>query len=149
MKHFSLSAILARMCAACLALLGFGCSSDDKDPDVLCMYGTPTGDYEIKGKVSNENGDPVSGASIRATDPHDHSGEFAHIKTVTGSDGSYSMARSGDNRMIMVVCTPADRSLEPDSVVVTLDFKGDAKGWNLGHAEQTVDFTLKKKRSDK
>lgn len=48
-NYRNLHSIASRVCMAALALLGFGCS-DDNGMDGPNMYGTPTADFEVKGK---------------------------------------------------------------------------------------------------
>lgn len=45
-----------------LALLGFSCSDNGE-----CMYGTPSGSFEVKGIVAHAGGNPVEGAEVKAT----------------------------------------------------------------------------------
>lgn len=59
----TISSLWATICAGALAVLGFGCS-DKNNPwnNDLCMYGTPTGQFEVKGAVTDEAGNPVDNA---------------------------------------------------------------------------------------
>lgn len=47
-----------------LALLGFACAESRCDIDDAKMYGPPYADFEIKGTVSDENGDPITGIRV-------------------------------------------------------------------------------------
>lgn len=87
----TISRYVSRLCAVCLALLGFSCSSSDneEESDMICMYGTPTGTFEIKGKVSTEDGAEVANATIRVTRPDIKSEEYSMSTTATGADGGY------------------------------------------------------------
>ena len=51
--HWALSSLLM--------LLGFSACDDKECP---CMYGSPTADYTIKGKVTNEAGEPLAGIEV-------------------------------------------------------------------------------------
>lgn len=51
----TLQSFASRMCIAMLAVLGFSCS-DDEEENILCMYGTPTGTFEVKGQVTDAEG---------------------------------------------------------------------------------------------
>lgn len=56
-----------RFWAKVLALLGIGGAMEACDllPIGACMYGCPHADYKLSGTVTDENGDPVPGISIR------------------------------------------------------------------------------------
>ena len=147
MRNFSFQSLLTRICVGGLALLGFGCD------DYKCMYGTPTGSFEIKGKVVTEDGNDVVGASVRVADPQFSSGVYSYTETKTGEDGAYISAyeRFPANNKAKVVCIPADPALEADSVTIDMkynDNKHKNDPWYFGHADATVDFTLKKKKAD-
>lgn len=140
-----LSALLSKVCAAVIAWLGFGCSADEP-----CMYGTPTGSFEIKGQVTAEEGSPVEGARIRVTDPDRPSGLFCFDEALTGTDGRYMTA--GEDfaiKELKVVCLPDNPALEADSVIVEAKHTDGGKdgSWYFGNAKATVDFKLKKKQS--
>ncbi len=140
-----LSAFLSQVCAVAIAWLGFGCSADEP-----CMYGTPTGSFEIKGQVTTEEGAPVKGARIRVTESDRPSGIFYLDEVQTGTDGRYMTAGSDYARKeLKVVCLPDNPALEADSVIVDVRHIDNGKDdpWNLGHAKATVDFKLKKKQS--
>lgn len=62
-----ISTLFSRLCAAGVAILGFGCSSADDPDELICMYGTVTGSFEIKGKVTTEDGKNVSDAAVKVT----------------------------------------------------------------------------------
>lgn len=138
--------VVSRLCVAVLALLGFSCS-DSNGSGYECMYGTPSGKFEAKGVVTDEEGSPVDDAEVRVTFPDVPSDQYS-IKTVmSNSSGDYAM--KGDSQgapQVKVVCIPQG-DLEPDSVIVNLDY--DKKGsdvWYKGNASFTADFKLKKKQ---
>ena len=145
----SIRQIIPKLCAASLALLGFSCGSvDDNDDEILLMYGSPYGTYEIKGSVTTEDGKPVKGAVVRVTN-HDLSSDIFCEADTTGTSGEY-MVKS--ERYVYkakkVVCVPDDPTLEADSTVVELKFSGGKEMWDMGHAEATVDFKLRKKSGE-
>lgn len=140
-----LSTLISKVCAVIIAWLGFGCSTDEP-----CMYGTPTGSFEIKGRVTTEEGAPVEGARIRVTASDRPSGIFCFDEVQTGTDGRYMTAGSDYARNeLKVVCLPDNPALEADSVIVDVQHIDGGKddSWNFGHAKATVDFKLKKKQS--
>lgn len=135
-------AIVSRLCVAVMALLGFSCS-DGSEPD---MYGTPTGTFEAKGAVIDETGSPVEDAEVRVTFPKAPSGIYSVETVKTNSSGEYAMMGGSDGATQMkVVCVPLG-NLEPDSVIVDLDYDKKGSTWNKGNASFTADFKLKKKQ---
>ena len=142
MKPLNHRLSLASICSAVLSLLGFGCSSFH-EPEV--MYGIPTGDFEVKGTVTDEAGGEVSKAEIRVTVPESPSGIFSLAATSTDSKGNYEVKGYEFLPEIKVVCIPEEAGLQPDSVIVKMDFKKPDKHneWDWGHSEATVNFTLK------
>lgn len=143
--------LISKLSAIGLALLGFGCSSSDEPEELVCMYGAPTGSFRIKGKVTSEDGKAVPGATIRVTPSDVPSGLWSYGEVVTGSDGEYEIKESSVNPIDMkVVCLPDGGSLEADSIVTEMKYKGEDKDniWYVGHADATVDFKLKKKSEE-
>ena len=141
---YSLNSLLAKIYAGCLVLLGFGCESSSEP----CMYGTPTGDFEIKGMVTSEDDQAVPDATVRVTKPDMPSGIYSIETTKTDKDGKYTLKGVDFPTDMKVVCIPDNPMLEADSTIVELDYKKDPKDkntWNRGHAEATVDFRLKKR----
>ena len=53
------------------------------------MYGTPTGDFEIKGSVTSEEGKAVADAEIRVTSPDAPSEIFSFMTVATDTEGQY------------------------------------------------------------
>lgn len=145
MKKMSLkvSSLLSSICATTLAMLGFGCSED-----FLCMYGSPTGSYEVKGTVKTIEGEPMPDVEIRTTLPEIASGVESLTVTKTGSEGNYESAAPFYPQRIKVVCTPTDTEYEADSAVVQLKYQKPegASEWEVGHGEATVNFNLHKKK---
>ena len=151
-KH--ISSFLTNICSVLLSFLGFSCSSSPDDPgypDYPLMYGTPTGSFEIKGAVTDENGEDVVNAEIRVC-PHSEPSYLTNLTDKTGANGNYTISSHGILHMAKVVCIPEQGDLEPDSVVVELEYKDTDKyddTWYRGHAEKTVDFILKSKNKNK
>lgn len=134
--RLSLTAIFS----ALLSLFGFSCCSESE-----VMYGTPTGDFEIKGAVTDEAGNEVRKAEIRVTYPDAPSGMFCLSDTSTDSKGHYKIKGHDFLPEVKVVCIPENTDLQSDSVIVKMKYKDSDKqnSWYYGHAEATVDFTLK------
>ena len=147
MKNFNekLMAVVSRLCVAVLALLRFSCS-DSNGYGSECMYGTPTGSFEGKGVVTDEEGNPVDDSEVRVTFPKVPSGIYSLETVRTNSSGDYSiMGGSEGATQVKVVCVPPGE-LEPDSVIVDLDYDKKESTWNKGKASFTADFKLKKKQ---
>lgn len=145
------SKTISQICAAGLALLGFGCSSDEPGGGGggVCMYGTPTGHWEIRGAVTDQEGAPVTDAEIRVTNPNSNSFHNAIATTDTNSEGNYNVDDHFPHYQLKVVCVPKDPALDADSTLVDLKYIKEnniKNSWYVGHAEATVDFKLKPKQ---
>lgn len=139
MKLFNHRLSISTICYTFLSLFGFSCSSEQ------CMYGTPIGDFEIKGAVTDEAGKEVHKAEIRVTYPDTPSGIYCFKETSTDSKGNYEINGYEYLTEMKVVCIPENTDLQPDSVIVKMNYKDADKHdpWDRGHAEATVNFTLK------
>ena len=142
---FKTSQIISSMIAGTLSILGFS-SCDNAE----CMYGTPTGHYEIKGTVTEESGQPVEGAKVIMRHIDNNQTFTYHGDTVvTDSKGDYMLKTSGwPNSKIRMVCKPEDNTFEADSINMTVSFKDSDGVWNHGTARETVDFILKPKMTE-
>lgn len=151
MATFNLSRFVSRVCAAGMALLGFSCSSDNPD-DIPLMYGTPTGTFEIKGKVTTDSGEDVADAVIKVTHKEIASNKFSIVSVKSNGEGAYTadgIYTPYDE--LKVVCEPSNKEFEADSTTVRMKYikdESNTNSWNIGHAEATVNFTLKKKKKE-
>lgn len=139
MKLFNHRLSISTICYTFLSLFGFSCSSEQ------CMYGTPIGDFELKGVVTDEAGKEVHNAEIRVTYPDAPSGIYRLDETTTDTKGNYEVKGNEFLTQLKVVCIPESTDLQPDSVIVKMDYKDADKhnSWDYGHAKATVNFTLK------
>lgn len=152
-NKFSFSSLISRLCAVVLAVLGFSCSSEVENSS-LCMYGTPTGSFEAKGAVTDEEGKPVMDAEIKITEKYVPSSDYSIANALTNANGIYEAEGRCLSDSLKVVCLPADKSLEPDSLYVKLEYKHDKvndkkykNAWMyIGNASFTADFKLKRKK---
>ncbi|MDE5996979.1 MAG: radical SAM-associated putative lipoprotein [Muribaculaceae bacterium] len=140
MKLFSRRLSLSTICSSFLTLLGFSSCSES-----AVMYGMPTGDFVVRGAVTDENGNEVRNAEIRVTHPEVPSGIFCLGESTTDSKGNYEIKGNEFLTEIKVVCIPETSDLKPDSVNVKMKYKDADKhdSWDYGHADATVNFTLK------
>lgn len=143
----SATSLIGRICAIGLAIMGYGCENDAD------MYGTPTGHFEIKGTVTDEDGAKMRDAIIRVTGENFSSGELSFSTTTTEADGNYNSKGTSLGSNLKVVCLPADQAFEPDSTVVNVTYEKSGKKnknpWYVGDATGTVNFKLKKKPDNK
>lgn len=148
--YISVGRITASLSSLLLGLLGF--SSCDDNGSNLCMYGTPNGSFELKGTVTDEQGQPVDDAQVIIKEYNGYNGtdeQFAAIDTIgTDENGDYSASGSVfPGSPLRVVCQPGQSNLEADSVTVKPEFKGKkSDGWYVGHAVIDRDFILKRKK---
>lgn len=125
------------MLSGVLALLGYSCSDEKED-----MYGTPVGTYEVKGTVSDAEGNPVSGAKV-ASGLVDSPVNID--STLTNSKGEYALKGViFPTNTLRMICTPSDKDMKADTANVELKFKGGDGSWNRGSAEVEHNFTVRK-----
>ncbi|MDE7419313.1 MAG: radical SAM-associated putative lipoprotein [Muribaculaceae bacterium] len=140
MKLFSHRIFLSTICSSFLTLLGFSSCSES-----ALMYGMPTGNFVVKGAVTDEDGNEVRNTEIRVTYPDTPSGIYYLEETITDSKGYYEIKGYELLPEIKVVCIPETSDLQPDSVNVKMKYKDADKhnSWDYGHADASVNFTLK------
>lgn len=150
----SVSVLLSRLFAGGLVLFGFGCSSDDDEPDMPVMYGVPTGTFEVKGSVTASDGQtssPVE-ANIIVTLPNAPSSIYKLGEAKNAEEGQYEIRGTSSTNKLKVVCLPLDPAFQPDSTVVEGKFErptGTRDFWmDLGHVKVDVDFELKEKKAE-
>lgn len=150
--QLKVSTLIGRMCAFGLAVLGItSCSGDSED--YPCMYGSPTGTFEIKGTVVTKDGTPVDTASIYVKDVKTASPLTNPYKPIkTDSDGKFLIEYKGfPSEKVRVICVPGDKSgLATDSVDFNLEYKNRDKSdsWDCGSAESTVTIELDAKNDE-
>ena len=138
-NNLPLKAFSKAICSSLLTLMGFSSCSDNE-----VMYGMPFGSFEIKGTVTDENGNCIENAEIRVTLPEQSSGIESFGSTRTGYDGNYAIRKNEWSGRLKVVCIPAQTEFQPDSVIADMNYKGSHGEWDKGHAEKKVNFRLKK-----
>ncbi len=134
-----------------LMMLGFSAC----DGPAAGMYGMPTADFTIKGQVTDEDGKPISSATVIIRDlgykggnldyPDLYIDENYNNVLTTDSEGQYGVTRQGFASETLFRIVAKDASHESDSVEVTLVPPGSNDTWYEGEAKETVNITLKKK----
>lgn len=77
--------------AGLITLLGFSCSNDlDNDDDLLCEYGTPHATYEIKGKVTDRQNNPIPNIQIELRDSVPSRGWAQSDTIYTNNEGEFT-----------------------------------------------------------
>lgn len=57
-----------KLLSGVLVLLGFTACDSDGPGNELCEYGTPSADYQVKGKVLDQTGKPIKGVQVVVKD---------------------------------------------------------------------------------
>ena len=80
--------LIVRISAWLLCLIGFGSSVACSPGMVADEYGSPYASYEVKGKVTDQQGEPIQGIQVTC--------DAMYIQPVyTESDGSYALHGDG------------------------------------------------------
>ena len=150
--------------AGLLSPLGFtGCGKDNNgDGEISVEYGVPSANFKVLGRVTNEQGQPLGGMRVVASEvttiwgkgPEQCYSGLLRDTVYTASDGSFVREYSLFPADSVYIHMKIEDSAEPsvyDSDSVTVGFaKGDLKGadgsWFLGAAEKVVDVKLKAKK---
>ncbi len=145
--------------AMLLALLGIGGCSEINGINNMAMYGTPTADWSVKGKVLDPDGKPVAGIQVILGNHFEdgpgviYDNHYIPIDTVnTGVDGSFSYQKHGFPIEHLQIDThdidgEAGGGEFQDATILVrnIEYK-DKKGWYVGKADISVpDIKLKKK----
>lgn len=149
-----------------LGMLGYGCSSDEPmdmyGPPIMCEYGVPQAEYNIKGSVVDEQGVPVEGikTSLKyVSEERDANGKCLAMgidSLQTDAAGRFNFVYEDfpKNQHIKLLvedidgeangCTFQNDTIDIDynKAVQTKDGDGN---WNEGTFEIKQDIQLKKK----
>ena len=150
--------------AGLLSLLGFtGCGKDDNGGGGISVeYGVPSANFKVLGRVTNEQGQPLGGMRVVASEvtavwgkgPKQCYSGLLRDTVYTASDGTfvgiYSTIPADSVYIHMKVEDPTARSAyESDSVTVGFaekNLKGGDTYWYRGAAEKKINVTLKRKK---
>ncbi len=151
--------IFSLLCKSLLTLLGVsvvGCES--LGGDVAVMYGCPTADYTISGKVVDENKKPIKGVVISSYPEKWESGRYnlddivpVDFEAVTGEDGTYNMSFTGTFPPDSLYAIDIDSTLnggeyKTTGVKLELEQAGEADDWYIGgFTASDVDFEMELK----
>ena len=144
---------------ALMSLIGYGCSSSD-DPwgGGLCMYGTPTANYEVNGVVKDEAGAPIKGikTSLKMFYTLEEGKEYAYTRdsVLTDQSGRYQLKISDSSAYLKLIAEDVDGEDNGgyyQSDTLDIDYKEAVKvkegdgSWYMGDFTISKDITLKKK----
>ena len=141
-----------------LSALGFSaCSENGDNPkkgdDILCMYGTPTTEYIVKGKVTDDAGVPIKGIVISSKDVSSFN-DGSGLSAVTDDNGTFTTNKMKDFGLSgTLVFTDTDgeanggdfATLEVNMDKLPKTQTKEADGWFRGEYEVTADVKLEKK----
>ncbi|MCR4660361.1 MAG: radical SAM-associated putative lipoprotein [Bacteroidales bacterium] len=128
------------MGAAGLLGINLGCDGNGYS-DIVCEYGVPEAEFEVKGRVTNRNGEPIRG--IVAT--------MAETTDTTDADGRYDLtstvfARADVDVEFKDVDGPENGQYADTTINVSFtdaEYEGASGNWYMGHASRTVDVELR------
>ena len=136
-----------------LTFFGLGATS------CVVMYGSPTADWSVKGKVVDETGKCIPDLQVVLTNHFPNTSEVIYdqndwpMDTLrTGTDGSYGVEGRGFPLSqlkveVQDVDGEANGGTFADVTLVIKNFEyKDGKGWYEGHAEITVPDIVAKKQ---
>ncbi len=145
-----------------LVMLGFSSCENGLWGDIVgggvCMYGTPSADYTVKGTLVDEAGKPVTSASVTVrnlgpggvyVDEYKelYNNEYMNTTVKSDAEGEYSITVNDFPRDDMVFrVVVKDEAHKADSVEVKMGAPNDDNddAWYSGEAVKVVDFILKK-----
>lgn len=164
---------MSYLLSSLLACLGFtSCDSEKGENPMICMYGTPTATFVIKGKVTDESGKGLPGIQVVVpnlefgfvTRPGvilDHpNGTLPLCDTLyTQEDGQFAWHGAAFNydtvrynlRFNDLHAVEDAPFYQADSLKVTFlatELKNGDGAWNWGYAEKKIEVTLKEKKDE-
>lgn len=133
-----------------LAALGFStsCSHSQKD-----MYGTPTCDYKVKGRVTDTEGNAIIGISVTL---HNNNQSSSFVSTTTTKNGVFEtkLLSTSEHDYHLVTFKDVDgkynggefnsQTLDLNTNFTRTKVK-DGEGWYQGEFEYSADVKLTKK----
>ena len=156
MKRMHLQLLKKANCvlASLLMLLGFSCTDDEGEGPIICEYGTPYANFQIKGKVVDTNDNPIPNAQIRINrnDARIYPYGWLHTDTVrTNANGEFDWKKTDFPILkYRFITEDIDEEMNggqfaSDTTQVIFDSEeltgGD--GWYEGSASKEIKITLK------
>lgn len=105
-----ISQIVSRLCGIGLSLLGFSMAACDEDGggEIPCMYGSPFGEFEVKGMVTTDDGAGLPDAVIDLKVLEGSGESYVYCRDTTDMAGTYKFSVSTvPYREVRIVCKPA------------------------------------------
>jgi putative lipoprotein (rSAM/lipoprotein system) len=141
-----------------ISFLGFASSCDSSD-GIQAMYGTPSADFIVKGKVGTATNSPVAGIKVEmSTEVNNGTEKVSYLLNTTSSaesTGTYKVTggQFPETQTFKIKFTDIDGALNGeyetlDTVVVFQDpkFTGGDGNWYYGQTEQEINIKLKPKK---
>jgi len=156
MKRMHLQLLKKANCvlASLLMLLGFSCTDDEGEGPIICEYGTPYANFQIKGKVVDTNDNPIPNTQIRINrnDARIYPYGWLHTDTVrTDANGEFDWKKTDFPILkYRFITEDIDEEMNggqfaSDTTQVIFDSEeltgGD--GWYEGSASKEIKITLK------
>lgn len=93
---------------AIISLLGFSACSDE-EKGMMCMYGTPTFDYQADGRVVDEEGNPIEGIQVKVSLRDVMNRQTEDGGTIySGKDGSFKTDKYFEKMIFSLTATDVD-----------------------------------------
>ena len=139
-----------------LTMLGFS-SMVGCERDIPVMYGTPSADYEIKGKVLDTDGDPIKGIKVNVqNDWHSaFTSQGTECQSLDNGDYSVRIKTFPTDKLHLIVqdIDGVENGGEFEEKTVELDFSkieytGESDGWYHGKKSLEQDIVLEEKTNN-
>lgn len=126
----------------------FSCFGISSSEQVMAMYGVPSGEFQVSGRVKNLKSKPIQKIEVEIQD----SGNNILGATTTAKDGSFTFDYQGwPHQEVYLISRDIDGcrngAYQSDTTLVKLDYP--QQGWNQGKATTTQDVTLNYKSDRK
>lgn len=150
--HLTLLKTANWLSASMLVLLGFSCSNENEgDGPLVCEYGTPYAQYQLKGKVQDTKGNPVPDIQIRVYSRKAHDYWMSSDTIYSGADGQYKWETtdfpSSEYTLITEESGIENNIQRFTSDTTTLIYKKEdfvgGERWFAGTATKEMNITLK------
>lgn len=144
MRFYSFVQSSLRLILGLLGVVGFsGCGA---------MYGTPSADFEMKGKVVNEEGESLTDVKVITADIEHDSLIYGRVVSITNEAGNYRVSedlynlRENNGGYSFRFMGDTTRYEPFDTIIMEkqLHFE-DEDGWYKGRTSVTMNVTLKSK----